>query len=489
MLKVKFNFRKMVAIAICLASTIMFSGCNKDEKNPGEKEPEGDGSTTILVVDNSSLTQDVYADNIESNSGVSFTTTGAWTSSISEITASSQSAMLRSGTSPSWISISPDRGNEAGTYTIAIALETNYSGADRTAIITVSCNGKKIEISVTQKGVKKDGKKPEVPRLISLITENAVFNSDYYSSGYAYEVYKPLSIEFTYDNSFRIKEMYKNNNKAATWSYDISGEVRITTEGEHDRNTYRALLNSSRNAHTIKWGTSQSQGEVSLSYNADGYLTDYNLTENDYGNSWCYSLRLIWNNGNITTFQGKECTEQAYQNISSIAYSQELNNKTTIDPNELFFNVIGLDSYDPLFLFSMSGFTGKRSKNYQLNGGFSSSKNDNAMKMQLYTEATEPAIGSEWGIYYDREFYGNAVWSFDSEDFPATVKRQLKVTKTELFYNGAQREYVEPQSEGERQWWTEQFGQGPWFYLKNIQTTNRETVAYDTYTWSIGYNR
>jgi len=123
----------------------MFSGCNKENDPPA-----------ISVADENSLTQQVFADN-EQGSSVSFTTTSAWTSSISAGSPSAQVAQTRAGTNSSdWISISPDHGN-AGTHTVAITLETNTTGSDRTATITISCNGKDIIITVTQKATKEDG--------------------------------------------------------------------------------------------------------------------------------------------------------------------------------------------------------------------------------------------------------------------------------------------------------------------------------------------
>jgi hypothetical protein len=153
MYKNNLNLRKVVAIAICLTVITVLSGCDN------EKEKD---TPAISVANNSSLTQEVYADNSQGKSGVSFTTTGAWTSNIS--TASSEKSGQAKATKSSldWVSVSPDSGKEAGNYTVAITLKTNTTGADRTAIITISCNGTNITITVTQKGVKEDGTVPEV---------------------------------------------------------------------------------------------------------------------------------------------------------------------------------------------------------------------------------------------------------------------------------------------------------------------------------------
>jgi len=170
MYKNKFNLRNVIAIAICLAVTTMFSGCDKENDPPA-----------ISVADNKTLTQEVFADNEQGKSGVSFTTTGVWTSSISEVSPSVQSAqMIASTNSLDWVSISPKSGG-AGTHTIFITLETNTTGADRTAIITVFCNGDEISITVTQKGKTEGG---EVPNENggSLVIDAKVLNGNNYNS-------------------------------------------------------------------------------------------------------------------------------------------------------------------------------------------------------------------------------------------------------------------------------------------------------------------
>lgn len=134
-----------VAIIACLAGITVFSGC---DKNNG----------AITVTDEQSLTQEVYADNVSGNAVTSFTTTGAWTSSIVETT-KSKSSMLKSGTLD-WISIDPASGDKAGTYNVSIILEPNTTGADRTAIITITCKGEEIKVTVTQKGTTQGGEVP-----------------------------------------------------------------------------------------------------------------------------------------------------------------------------------------------------------------------------------------------------------------------------------------------------------------------------------------
>lgn len=110
---------------------------------------DNDGFGAIQVEDKNALDQTMYADQTSGNSGVTITTDDAWSSTIEE--RSVRSAETRA---PSWISITPDHGDTAGTYTIVITLEPNTTGADRMAIITITSKESKITITVEQKSTK-----------------------------------------------------------------------------------------------------------------------------------------------------------------------------------------------------------------------------------------------------------------------------------------------------------------------------------------------
>ena len=107
------------------------------------------------------MTQTLYADERATNE-ICITTTGAWNSTI-ETTAVPAVAMQQQRsyeTASAWISISPDRGNNAGDYTIQISLEVNTTGADRTAQIIILCGDEEVIITVTQSALTEDGKVP-----------------------------------------------------------------------------------------------------------------------------------------------------------------------------------------------------------------------------------------------------------------------------------------------------------------------------------------
>lgn len=111
-----------------------------------DKDYSGDFGQ-IKVPDTSQLEQTVTADETQAAQGVTFTTEGAWTSSIAETRAEA----------PDWITISPDHGDAAGSYTIKITLDSNSSEETRTAKIVISCGTSKIEIKVTQEGTGESG--------------------------------------------------------------------------------------------------------------------------------------------------------------------------------------------------------------------------------------------------------------------------------------------------------------------------------------------
>ena len=142
--------------SVLLSIAIMFlSACaQKDETPP-----------PVVVQDEQSLNQEVFADETTGKSAVNITTAGAWTSNIEE------STQTRADTAFNWISISPDHGDNAGDYNIVITLTPNTSGNDRSATINISCNNTKITISITQKSTKQDGSvlapKKYLPKRIS----------------------------------------------------------------------------------------------------------------------------------------------------------------------------------------------------------------------------------------------------------------------------------------------------------------------------------
>ena len=119
-----------------MAAALLASCSDKDNDYSGD-------FGQIKVPDTRQLEQTVTADDTQTARGVTFTTEGAWTSTIAEKTRAE---------APDWIGISPDHGDAAGSYTLKITLESNTSEASRAATIVITCGTSKIEINVTQEG-------------------------------------------------------------------------------------------------------------------------------------------------------------------------------------------------------------------------------------------------------------------------------------------------------------------------------------------------
>ena len=90
-----------------MAAALLASCSDSDEDYSGD-------FGQIKVPDTRQLEQTVTADDTQAARGVTFTTEGAWTSTIAEKTRAE---------APDWIGISPDHGDAAGSYTLKITLE------------------------------------------------------------------------------------------------------------------------------------------------------------------------------------------------------------------------------------------------------------------------------------------------------------------------------------------------------------------------------
>ena len=150
----------------------------------------GDYQLTIDPVADALLEQTVGSETITAE-GVSFTTTGAWTSMVEPVSTKSSQ--------PMWVSITPDHGEEAGTYTVNINLEANDTGEDRKANIIISCGTQKITIAITQVATPQvpsdggeDNTKPSlrcVSKIDYIYTDKAYdgSNDEHYTLTYRYD--------------------------------------------------------------------------------------------------------------------------------------------------------------------------------------------------------------------------------------------------------------------------------------------------------------
>ena len=154
-------------LILLFAASVIFTGCRSDDDDPITDYPDypeypKEPDYYIVVEDEKMLEQDVYADEVEGESGVRFTTLAPWTSSITETTTTATRNAV------DWVSISPEYG-EAGEHEIFIRLEPNFSGSNRSAIIAIESGSMIIEIRITQMGVTEEGYEPVNPEDHSII--------------------------------------------------------------------------------------------------------------------------------------------------------------------------------------------------------------------------------------------------------------------------------------------------------------------------------
>jgi hypothetical protein len=145
-----------IVLFAVLGIAALFTSCNK--------EPENNPSIRFDNVN--TLRQTVFADEIIAPQVIQFTTTAAWTSSISTMT----NSQLKGG-EPDWVIITPNKGNAAGNYTVSIILGVNATGEDRSAVIMLTVGSSLVSITITQKGTTATGTIPTTPTFPTIPTE------------------------------------------------------------------------------------------------------------------------------------------------------------------------------------------------------------------------------------------------------------------------------------------------------------------------------
>ncbi|MDR1003850.1 MAG: hypothetical protein LBL97_02410 [Prevotellaceae bacterium] len=325
---------------------VLLAGCGKDDPN-GENNGENKDDTTTITIDDNQKQQDVYAD--ITSDGVSFTTTGAWTSVITEKGATRAEP-------PTWITISPDHGDAAGNYTINITLETNLTGADRTAIITIVCGDSHIEISVTQKAIDAKGNVPTPKKY--LVT--------------SIETDRGGSLSFEYDGQNRLIK-----STATGWFEDYDGgsfsyaDKTITVD---EVNEYGDMVDHFSHTYTlgddgyIISGVDNYNDDddiETLTYK-DGYWASYEDKNSD--GSTDATCTTEWTGGNLTKITSTIRMESEGYAVLNYDNSEWVNNAAiNMDLNWLLatseqVNCASLTGCT--YLLKALDYTGKRSKLY-----------------------------------------------------------------------------------------------------------------------------
>ena len=159
-----------------MLSTVILTGCSKNEG--GEGEP-------FTPPAQEQLTQNAYADNESTGGGFSFTASAPWTATVNEVQA--QASALASVQTKSVTRAAGNNGNNvvwlklyngdkeaysggAGTITLRIEIDQNYTGERREATITIRSGNNTFTVTVVQEGTKQDGSENEPPVKVTKIT-------------------------------------------------------------------------------------------------------------------------------------------------------------------------------------------------------------------------------------------------------------------------------------------------------------------------------
>ena len=155
----------------------------------------------LTVADGAQLTQtvDYLATTAQS---VSFVAPYSWTASVKDA---------------SWLEVSPSSG-DAGNITIQFAMEQNWTYESRTGKVEIECNGKKVEVSITQTGAP-EWAAPTTTRYVKTISmqykENVQANA---------RIHCNFS-KLAYDSKNRVVSVTDDSGDIQTFDYSHSGKI------------------------------------------------------------------------------------------------------------------------------------------------------------------------------------------------------------------------------------------------------------------------
>lgn len=205
--------RMKTRLLFCILSLVaIFTACDKDDTK--QETP------AITVPDQKQLTQTVFADDTVATSNVSFTTTSAWTSKITEpVEVKSNDAKT------DWVSITPSSGDKAGDYAIRITLAPNFSGEERTAAINIICDRQTITVNIKQEATTEKGDIPKPAPSGTGVLTNETTGQSVVLTGVKHSITNPnqVFIQFTSNKEEFLANFYNpfENGRLKSGTYNI----------------------------------------------------------------------------------------------------------------------------------------------------------------------------------------------------------------------------------------------------------------------------
>lgn len=384
----------------------------------------------IKVPDTRQLEQTAGSDDTQAAKGVTFTTEGAWTSTITATRAEA----------PYWIAISPDHGDAAGTYTLRITLQPNTTAENREARITITCGTSKIEIVITQKGsdTPEDPDEPSVdptPQSKWHLTRIDNETVDIYGNR------DMIPFRFEYDKNMRLTKITLGETEISgyTLSYPDAQTIKIENlPVTNYREFYTVTLDDKGRAAevAIKYNemTTRELWQT-FAYDASGYCRESKLYNSN--NSFYRKMKFTWKGGNLTAAncfdaENNPDTEDDYT-VRYTGYKNDVK-EVNLDLNALFGAIPSSDDYEgcsvPLALIDRLGLRSANLTENDLMGRYD----------------YDGKLEGEW-LETMKTTYEPIVWTIDAQGRPAKAVSARIITPVKIHQTTGE---VVPTGEGKR---------------------------------------
>lgn len=331
---------------------LLLMGCSKEDGADG-------GGQAVQLATGTTNEYTVYADEtaVAPSQGITFTTTGPWRATVAETRAGAD-----------WVTISPDHGDQAGSYTITVSLEANTTGQDRKAVVTIECGDTRVTITIEQKGVTASGEQPQEP-VLDMPRVSRFETAYFYYDGTTVVSEETSAFDCLYDETGRLSQIVSNGvNEVRTMTLtygpgEVSYAVVLTENGVEDPHSDKGtatLDEAGRVASGKYFYTYEKNGEwisgsftYQLAYDADGCLVGCESSSSEPGTS-----HITWENGNpVQVRWGVD------NNLIDKATYGNVANGANIDLNWLC--VLTSEGWDysvgdPNKFFALAGLVGKR---------------------------------------------------------------------------------------------------------------------------------
>ena len=372
---------------LCVLSMLTFVACTNDVNGGGDA-----GEIVVPPAQQENLSQEIAASATE-GSGVTFTTAGAWTSTINSV---------RSG-EVDWLSITPDHGDAAGNYTVSINLVPNETGEERRAEIIITCGESNIAIAITQRATDEPaqgdnvvqfgpfpGPKIKAIKLYSLTSDGAL-NELQSTRTFKYEEKRGLLTEvvqrwgdgeydyekytFTYPTGADDKLVMKCD----CWASIDSGPNGTPSENEYVYDGYELIMTLNNKGYVVSYYNSGNEGEKgTLEYDED-QLVRLNYPD-------CGHTEYRWDTWTMVY--------QKYDEMDDGQYVREY----TLTPSRLYSNPFWYSQVDPtIFCEEEGSFLDLEPWAFGFTGGHNQA---------LYESVSEKIDGGTTTISFEYEFDG-----------------------------------------------------------------------------------